>query len=75
MAFILLFLLTVSLLVVKRIISKVYRPLDKVVRKMDDVASGSLKTRINVEHMGEDFTKLAVGFNSMMGKGKDTKSA
>lgn len=68
MAFILLFLLTISLLVVKRIISKVYRPLDKVVRKMDDVASGSLKTRINVEHMGEDFTKLAVGFNSMMGE-------
>ena len=66
MAFILLFLLTISLLVVKRIISKVYRPLDKVVRKMDDVASGSLKTRINVEHMGEDFTKLVVGFNSMM---------
>lgn len=66
MAFILLFLFTISLLVVKRIISKVYRPLDKVVRKMDDVASGSLKTRINVEHMGEDFTKLAVGFNSMM---------
>lgn len=66
MAFILLFLLTLSLMVVKRIISKVYRPLDKVVRKMDDVASGSLKTRINVEHMGEDFTKLAVGFNSMM---------
>ena len=66
MAFILLFLLTISLLGVKRIISKVYRPLDKVVRKMDDVASGSLKTRINVEHMGEDFTKLAVGFNSMM---------
>ena len=66
MAFILLFLLTISLLVVKRIISKVYRPLDKVVRKMDDVGSGSLKTRINVEHMGEDFTKLAVGFNSMM---------
>ena len=66
MAFILLFLLTISLLVVKSIISKVYRPLDKVVRKMDDVASGSLKTRINVEHMGEDFTKLAVGFNSMM---------
>ena len=66
MAFILLFLLTISLLVVKRIISKVYRPLDKVVRKMDDVASGSLKTRINVEHMGEEFPKLAVGFTSMM---------
>ena len=34
--------------------------------KMDDVASGFLKTRINVDHMGEDFIKLAVGFNSMM---------
>lgn len=65
-AFILLFMLVVSFVVVRRIISKVYRPLDKVVRKMDDVASGSLKTRINVEHMGEDFTKLAVGFNGMM---------
>lgn len=66
MVFIMLFLLIISFMVVKRIIGKVYRPLDKVVRKMDDVASGSLKTRINVEHMGEDFTKLALGFNSMM---------
>ena len=66
MAFIMLFLVLISLLVVKEVIKKVYRPLDKVVCKMDDVASGSLKTRINVEHMGEDFVKLAEGFNSMM---------
>lgn len=66
MSFIMLFLVVISALIVKRIIKMVYRPLDKVVRKMDSVASGSLKTRINVEHMGEDFIKLARGFNSMM---------
>ena len=34
--------------------------------KMDYVATGSLRTRINVDNMGEDFAKLAIGFNSMM---------
>ena len=59
-------ILLISIQVVKRVIAMVYRPLDKVVNKMDDVAAGSLKTRINVENVGEDFMKLAVGFNSMM---------
>ena len=66
MAVIMLILIAVSILSVKAVIQMVYRPLDKVVRKMDDVASGFLKTRINVDHMGEDFIKLAVGFNSML---------
>lgn len=66
MAVIMIILIAVSILSVKAVIQMVYRPLDKVVRKMDDVASGFLKTRINVDHMGEDFIKLAVGFNSMM---------
>lgn len=52
--------------ITKILIKKMYQPLDKVVSKMDHVATGSLRTRINVENMGEDFTKLAVGFNSMM---------
>lgn len=34
--------------------------------EMDHVATGSLRTRINVDNMGEDFAKLAIGFNSMM---------
>lgn len=59
-------LLAVSIRITRNIIRRAYSPLDKVVTKMDDVASGSLKTRINVENMGEDFTKLAVGVNSMM---------
>ena len=52
--------------ITKILIKRMYQPLDKVVSKMDHVATGSLRTRINVENMGEDFTKLAVGFNSMM---------
>ena len=63
---VLIVLLLLCLNIVKRIIRKLYRPLDKVVRKMDDVAAGSLKVRINEENMGEDFVKLATGFNSMM---------
>lgn len=63
---VLMVLLLLCLNIVKRIIRKLYRPLDKVVRKMDDVAAGSLKVRINEENMGEDFVKLATGFNSMM---------
>ena len=58
-------LIAVSI-IIRVLIKKMYQPLDKVVSKMDHVATGSLRTRINVENMGEDFTKLAIGFNSMM---------
>ena len=57
-----------SFFIVKLIIRRVYRPLDQTVQKMDQVAAGSLDTRLNVESMGEDFQKLATGFNSMMEK-------
>lgn len=66
MTAILLVLVVVSFLVVKKIICRVYRPLDQTVQKMDEVANGSLGTRLNVKSMGEDFQKLATGFNSMM---------
>jgi len=66
MAGILAVLILISYSFVKRVIQIVYRPLDRVVQKMDDVAAGSLNVRIDVEYMGEDFSKLAVGFNSMM---------
>lgn len=58
--------LIVVSVIIRVLIKKMYQPLDKVVSKMDHVATGSLRTRINVENMGEDFAKLAVGFNSMM---------
>ncbi len=66
MIWILFILIAVSYMVVKKVIRRVYRPLDNVVRKMDDVASGSLSVRIDEGIMGEDFVKLATGFNSMM---------
>ena len=66
MTAILFFMVILSFFVIKGIISRVYRPLDQTVQKMDQVAAGSLDTRLNVESMGEDFQKLATGFNSMM---------
>ena len=66
MVWILLILILISYMIVKKVIQKVYRPLDRVVKKMDDVAAGSLMVRLDAEHMGEDFAKLATGFNSMM---------
>ena len=66
MAGILLALVAVSYVIVKKIIRKVYEPLDRVVQNMDDVAAGLLSVRIDAGHMGEDFAKLATGFNSMM---------
>lgn len=66
MAVVLINLVILSLIIVRSIIKKVYKPLEQVVQKMDDVAAGSLGSRLNAENMGEDFEKLATGFNSMM---------
>ena len=66
MTIVLVGVVALSLQIVKGVIQKIYKPLDNVVQKMDDVAAGSLPARIDEEHMGEDFVKLATGFNSMM---------
>lgn len=66
MSILMILMVGISLFVVRNVIRKAYKPLDKVVKKMDSVAAGSLLTRINEEHLGEDFGKLAIGFNAMM---------
>lgn len=66
MIWILLILIFVSYMIVKKVIQVAYEPLDRVVQKMDDVAAGTLTARIDAGYMGEDFIKLATGFNSMM---------
>ena len=66
MTAILFFMVLFCFFVVKDIIARVYRPLDQTVQKMDQVAAGSLDIRLNAESMGEDFQKLARGFNAMM---------
>lgn len=61
-----LIVLGVALLVSKNIINKLYRPLNKILNKMNDVSNGRLKTRISTNDMDSDSMILAVGFNSMM---------
>lgn len=63
---VLIIVLIIVSIIIRALVRKMYQPLNKVVSKMDHVATGSLRTRINVDNMGEDFTKLAIGFNSMM---------
>lgn len=49
-----------------RMARALYRPMNKVICKMNDVSSGNLRTRINTEDMDLDSLKLADGFNAMM---------
>ena len=63
---VLIIVLIIVSIIIRALVRKMYQPLNKVVSKMDYVATGSLRTRINVDNMGEDFAKLAIGFNSMM---------
>ena len=63
---VLIIVLIIVSIIIRALVRKMYQTLNKVVSKMDHVATGSLRTRINVDNMGEDFAKLAIGFNSMM---------
>lgn len=55
-----------SLTVSGRLAQALYRPMNRVISKMNDVSSGNLRTRINLEDMDNDSRKLAQGFNAMM---------
>ncbi len=50
----------------RKLVAIAYKPLDNVVSKMEAVSNGQLEIRMNEENAGEDFKKLALGFNSMM---------
>ena len=56
----------VALTLAKNATKKLYRPINKVVAKMNDVSGGDLGTRIELEDMDSDGRKLAGGFNIMM---------
>lgn len=56
----------VALMLARNITKRLYRPINKVVAKMNDVSKGDLGTRIYVEDMDSDGRKLADGFNIMM---------
>jgi Putative regulator of cell autolysis len=52
--------------VFKKMIYKAYKPLDNVVKSMNCVAEGNLDIRIHKDNLGNDFDKMAIGFNYMM---------
>lgn len=55
-----------ALALARNITKRLYRPINKVVSKMNDVSQGDLRTRIELEDMDSDGRKLADGFNIMM---------
>lgn len=48
--------------------SRIYAPLDDIVREMARVSEGKMDVRINAEPLGKDFEPMADGFNTMMDK-------
>lgn len=59
-------LAAVTLVISRQAISRLYRPLNKIVRKMNDVSGGNLGTRIHTIDHDSDSRMLAEGFNRMM---------
>ncbi|MCR1950743.1 histidine kinase [Clostridium sp. DSM 100503] len=43
-----------------------YKPMDLIIKKMEEVSTGNLDVRINEEWKGRDFRQLTNGFNSMI---------
>lgn len=68
MFFVTLAITVVALTLARNITKKLYRPINKVVAKMNDVSRGDLRTRIELKDMDSDGRKLAGGFNIMMDK-------
>lgn len=61
-------LAVIALLFAGKMVTKAYKPLEKVISKMDTVSDGQIDTRINSDYLPSDFKKLALGFNDMMEK-------
>lgn len=58
--------LFILLRMTRNVIAKAYRPLDDMISGMEKVSGGSLDVRLDEHVLGEDFAKVAVGFNYMM---------
>lgn len=55
-----------TIMTLQRIIHTFYKPIEKVVAVMDNVAEGKMDIRIDKQSMDADSKKLAEGFNAMM---------
>lgn len=61
-----LIVMMIALTVSRKIIAKLYEPINNIVQKMNDVSKGNLRTRFNEEQTDSDSQKLQEGFNVMM---------
>ena len=56
----------IAMIISKKLIEKLYGPMNKIMQKMNAVSQGDLRTRIHDTDMDRDSQKLAQGFNLMM---------
>lgn len=61
-----LIVMMIALRVSRKIIRRLYEPINNIVRKMNDVSKGNLRTRFNETQTDSDSKKLQEGFNVMM---------
>ncbi|MCI9098742.1 MAG: sensor histidine kinase [Lachnospiraceae bacterium] len=61
-----LIVVAITLVMVSRVVKLYYRPMEKLVEKMDQVSGGNLGVRMKGEHLGQDFVIISKGFNHMI---------
>lgn len=61
-----LIIVAITLVMVSRVVKLYYRPMEKLVEKMDQVSGGNLSVRMKGEHLGQDFVIITRGFNHMI---------
>ncbi len=61
-----LIIVAITLVMVSRVVKLYYRPMEKLVEKMDQVSGGNLDVRMKGEHLGQDFVIITRGFNHMI---------
>lgn len=65
-AVLVLLMIVICTTIAGKILSRVYAPLDDVVKQMATVSEGRMDVRISAERLGTDFEQMADGFNTMM---------
>lgn len=61
-----LIIVAITVFIVSKVVKQFYKPMEKLVSKMEQVSEGNLDVRINEAHSGQDFVTISKGFNHMM---------
>ncbi len=61
-----LIIVAITVFMVSKVVKQFYKPMEKLVAKMEQVSDGNLDVRINEAHSGQDFVTISKGFNHMM---------